>query len=374
MSTRCDGLTGGPRVWLGPAARVVWREKAVHALFGALGVPMGFLARGEQPGDFLRAAWDPMVGVTWAIYTAASYVWREVGVSRLSPIYRMPTRAEPMWDAVLLGAAVLVAVTAAVVAARHRWPGALAAWVVYLVVLVPTSGLVPFGRLRGASDRYTYVACIGWAIVVGGAVALGWRAWRSGGLSRGRAMAGAALIAVVLGGWSLLTWRQVQVWKDGFTLWTRALEVYPESPLARNNLALVLAARGDAPGAEGHLRAVTAAWPTFPGAFQNLGRALAAQGRLAEAVEAFRRAAELVPGSADVRIDLGTVLFNLGRVDDAAVELERAVALTPDSARAHLYLSIALARLGRASEAEQHRRRAADLGGVQEPPPARPGG
>jgi hypothetical protein len=354
-------LRGGVRAWLGPAARVVWVEKAVHALIGALGVPMGFLARGEQPGDFLRAAWDPLIGVAWAVYTAASYLWHGVGLAPLGPVYRMPTREDPMWGVLALSATALVLVTGILVAGRRRWPGALTAWVVYLIVLAPTSGLVPFGRIRGASDRYTYVACIGWAIVAGGAAALGWRAWREGRVSRGRGLAVGALVVVVLGGWSVLTWRQVQVWKSGVTLWTRALEVYPGSIVARNNLALLLAQRGDLQGAEGHFRAVTAAWPTSAGAFQNLGRTLAAQGKLAEALAALTRAVELAPGSAAVRVDLGTVLFNLGRLDDAVAELERGVELAPRSARAHESLGTVLWRQGRKAEGARHLQQSALL-------------
>ena len=97
-------MHGGLRAWFGPAARVVWREKAVFALIGALGIPMGFLARGEQPGDFLRAAWDPLIGMAWAIYTAASYLWHGVGISRLSPVYQMPSWEDPMWGALALSA------------------------------------------------------------------------------------------------------------------------------------------------------------------------------------------------------------------------------------------------------------------------------
>jgi Tfp pilus assembly protein PilF len=355
-------LRGGVRGWLGPGARGVWMEKAVHALIGALGVLMGFLARGDRPGDFLRAAWDPLIGVAWAVHTAASYLWHGVGISPLGPLYRMPSREDPMWGALALGVIALVAVSAIVVAAARRgWAGALTAWVVYLIVLVPTSGLVPFGRIRGASDRYTYVACIGWAIVAGGAAALGWRAWRSGGVSRGRALAVAALIVAVLGGWSVLTWRQVQVWQNGVPLWTRALEVYPGATVARNNLAVLLAARGDFQLAEGHFRAVTAAWPTSAGAFQNLGRTLVAQGKLPEALEAFRRAAELAPGSAAVRVDLGTALFHLGQLDDAVAQLERAVELAPGSARAHESLGTVLWRQGRKAEGARHLQRATAL-------------
>ena len=83
-----------------------------------------------------------------------------------------------MLAGVLLSAVMAAASRAVLVAMRRRWPGALAAWIAYLILLGPMSGILPFGRLRGAVDRYTYVACLGWALVAGGAVALAWRPGR----------------------------------------------------------------------------------------------------------------------------------------------------------------------------------------------------
>ena len=64
--------------------------------------------------------------------------------------------------------------------AHRRLANRLAALVAYLILIAPMSGLVPFGRLRGVVDRYTYVACVGWAVVAGGALVIGWRGWREG--------------------------------------------------------------------------------------------------------------------------------------------------------------------------------------------------
>lgn len=355
-----------PAGWWGPAARRAWREKAVFAVIGALATPMGFLARGEEVGDFPRAGWDPLIALAWAIYSTGFYVWKSVGVGILSPIYAMPTREEPMLAGVLLSAVTAVAITGVLVARRHRWPGALAVWIAYLILLGPMSGIVPFGRLRGAVDRYTYVACLGWALVAGGAVAVGWRsrrARRDGGASRFRLdlVAAGALVPVVLV-WSVVSWRQAAIWRDGVTLWTRAVAVAPGSPVARSNLGTALAARRDFSGAAAQYREAAREWSTHPGAFQNLGRALAADGRFAEAVEPFRRLVELRPRWAEAHLDLGTVLYNLGEVDGAVASLTRAVELDPKSARAHESLGTALWRLGREAEAAGHFQRATALG------------
>ena len=140
-----------PARWWGPAARRVWREKVVFAVIGALATPMGFLARGEEVGDFPRAGWDPLIALAWAVYSTGFYVWKSVGVGILSPIYAMPTRAEPMLAGVLLSAVTAAAITVVLVTMRRRWPGALAAWIAYLILLGPMSGIVPFGASAAPS-------------------------------------------------------------------------------------------------------------------------------------------------------------------------------------------------------------------------------
>jgi Flp pilus assembly protein TadD len=224
------------------------------------------------------------------------------------------------------------------------------------------SGIVPFGRLRGVVDRYTYVACLGWAVVAGGALVIGWRAWRDGRSSRLQvSLLGGALVAILLM-WGALSWRQAAVWRDGVTLWTRALLTVPESPLARSNLGTALAKRRDFAGAAIQYREATRWWQDQPGAFLNLGRALAADQRFAEAVEPFRRLVELRPGWAEGHLDFGTALYNVGQTSEAVAAFTRAVELEPSSVRAHESLVTALWRQGREAEAAEHFRRAAALG------------
>ena len=83
-------LGGGPGRWLGPAARRVWTEKLGFGALALLAVPMGFLARGDEVGDFWRFGYDAPIALAWSVYGAAFYVWKTLFPIGLSPLYPMP--------------------------------------------------------------------------------------------------------------------------------------------------------------------------------------------------------------------------------------------------------------------------------------------
>jgi hypothetical protein len=148
----------------------------------------------------------------------------------LSPLYELPpviSAAAPRF----IGAMVMViAVTAGAFAARRRWPGLLAAWIVYAITLSPVSGLLHNGW-QLVADRYSYLSCLPGAVLFGALVAFiatkllttprPGSAWR------------VAAVACLL--WILalpvLTWRQLPVWRNGETLWQYTLAVDPDCSL-----------------------------------------------------------------------------------------------------------------------------------------------
>jgi len=352
---------GGPSGWFGATNRPVWVEKLWFGALGLLTVPIAYLARGDQLGDIWRFAYDPEVAVTWALYSIAFYLWKLIIPGDLSPIYRMPDADDWMLARVLLGFGVSLGVTASALSVRRRWPAILTAWGVYLIMIAPLSGILPSGRLRGVADRYTYVACLGFAIVAGGASTLVWRAYRTGRLRRFRAEVIGAAIVLVLVSWSALSWQQTYVWRSGVELWGWAALVSQDSPVVQNNLGWALARAGDFERAELHVRRAIDAWPNNPIVLRTLGRILGAQGRLEEAGETLLRAVEIAPRWPDVRTDLGSVLYESGANARALTHLERAVRLAPKEPRSHEFLGRALAKAGRGEESKLHLRQAADL-------------
>src|SRR5437016_14139755 len=111
----------------------------------------------------------------------------------------------------LLSYGVVVAITAIVLALRRRVPGLPAAWVAYIVVLLPVLGIFQSGP-QIAADRYTYLAGLGWAILAGAGLLSCWHA------TRFLIPSCAVRLLVGLG---VLTWNQAQIWHDSEKLWSQ---------------------------------------------------------------------------------------------------------------------------------------------------------
>jgi len=354
-------LGGGPRRWLGPAVRHVWQEKLPFVALALVVVPIALLARVESGDALRREHYEPVVSAAVALFGAAFYVKQTFLLGVFAPLYEMPSPLEPLgWPFLLSGALVLL-ITGFLVAARRQWPAGLAAWSCYMVLLTPMSGLVPFGLLHLAADRYTYVSCVGWGVLVGAGLLAGWRAWRRGRIGTSVAALASGLVLVALVSWSTAAWSQVQVWRDSKTLWVHTVAVSPRSAVAHNNLGVILESEGNLSESIEHYRRASQIWPSYAPFFINLGRALASDGKPSEAVEALRRSILLRPRAPDGYVALGVVLFSQGQVDEAVAQYRTALRLEPDSAVTHYKVGLALTRQGKVSEAVEHYRRALEL-------------
>ena len=77
---------------------------------------------------------------------------------------------------VILAAIVFLLFSLGFFVARHRWPAGLACWIVYLLLLAPVSGVAQSG-LQLVADRYSYLSCMVWAILLAAVLS---RLWRPG--------------------------------------------------------------------------------------------------------------------------------------------------------------------------------------------------
>src|SRR5881409_3103620 len=222
---------GGAVGWWSAPARRVYVEKIPFVLLAAVASAVALMAQLSHDTMVSVVQLSGLGRLAVSVYGLSFYLWKTVAPVNLSPLYELPPTVNPWAPPFLLSYGLVVAITALVLALRRPLPGLLAAWVAYVVVLLPVLGIFQSGP-QIAADRYTYLASLGWAILVSAGVLSHWRR---------RPFLFTGLAACVLFGLGILTWNQVQVWRDSEKLWTHALATYPKSSIAENNLGNVRA-------------------------------------------------------------------------------------------------------------------------------------
>jgi protein O-mannosyl-transferase len=244
-----------------------------------------------------------------------------------------------------------MAMTAGLFLVRRRWPGLLAAWLSYLVILSPNSGLIRISD-QIAADRYSYISMLGLVIVLAGALC---RLWPTSARARPNAM---AMIAVGTGLINLLMFmsrEQCRTWRDSERLWTYALQRGgAESSLAHFNLALVLYRQGKLGEAVAHDTLALRLNPGDSVVHNNLGVVLQRQGKLEAAGARYADALRLNPNYIDAHYNLGIVLSQQGKFKEAADHYGEVLRLDPGFADAHHNLGVDLFREGKLAEAAWH--------------------
>lgn len=181
-------------------------------------------------------------------YRIGFYVLKTLVPVGLQPAYLWPEDPAPLRPWAVAGLAAGLAATAALWAARRRWPAALAAWLAFGFLLAPVAGFFQAGP-HFAADRYTYFAGLAAAALGAAAVARGVPAWTAG------------LVLLLLGG---LTFRQTGIWTSSATLWNHALRVDPGNALASVNRGLLRSEAGDLDGALADFDAAIRSSPSQP--------------------------------------------------------------------------------------------------------------
>src|SRR5712691_1046038 len=374
-------LTRGTGGWLLATARNLVHEKLPYLALSVASAAsaMHALVRADVLTATTTLTWPQRIAIS--CYDLVFYVRKTVLPFVLSAMYELPERVDLSAWPFLPSVIMVVGLTAGSALLRRQVYALSAVWAGYLVALSPVMGLAHNGY-QIAADRYTYLPCLGWALLVGAGARL---AWQSSLAYREWARIPAlALPALVLGAVGTLTWIQVGVWRDSKTLWSHALAVQP-SAIAHSSVAarlewegrteealahqreaarlrpgrpevqavvgLALSRAGYTTEAIGHLREAIRIRPQLADAHTGLGVALAREGMAREAMEHFSEAIRLDPKSAEIRNSYGVALGRLGQIDRAIDQFREALRLDPADADAHRNLGLTLLQQGKVQEA-----------------------
>ncbi|MFH0964885.1 MAG: tetratricopeptide repeat protein [Planctomycetota bacterium] len=363
--------------------------------FLALAVPTACLAAVGQLHvgalESIKTLWvlDRLALVAWGVLF---YLRKTIMPLGLVPMYEIPVSFSP-WDMkYVLSGALALGITVLLAAWRRRLSGVLAAWLAYLILLSPVSGIVQNGR-QAAADRFTYLASMPLALL------MGWTITRCAVPADAVRRVRKILPWVAAAGIStlgFLTWRQAGVWKDNVSLWTHALRHDSRCSTAHLNLGYAQAKSGDMAEAMSHFEAAIVIRPDYAEAHDNLGnaylsmgdadRAIAEhkeairinpryarahnnlgnawvhKGEIGQAIWAYRQAIEIDPEYANAYTNLGGAYLRKGDMENALTVLLKAVRLAPDDPQAHLQLALAFSARGQRALARTHLERAGELG------------
>ena len=385
-------LRGNPREWLQPEFRSVLLEKIPFILIA------GIIAVSALFAQHTTGALKPLDQFDWisrllqACFALMFYLVKTILPLNLSPIYELPVDAGPWFWLFVISAVGAIIVTLSLIHFARRWPAALACWVYYVILLAPVSGVAQSGP-QLVADRYTYLACLSWPLLIAGSF---FRLWgRNTNESSGPPFFASAVAATMILIIGVVTWKQNGIWRSPKTLWQHATTVAPESSIAHYNLgrtfereqspeqaiesyrravtvnpshskaqvslAALLAAKGLDEEAIAHYRKALAIRPDHTDAHNNLGLLLEARGDLEAASSHYAAAIELDPTHDKALYNLAGLFAKRGELAKATVTYEQAALVNPEAFEIQIGLAITLARQGRLESATSHFARAVEL-------------
>ena len=345
--------------WTASEGRRVLAEKIPYLVVAGGAAGMATYAL-RSFGETLASPPPIASRVMMALYGLWFYVWKTFMPLAISPLYQLPTPLDPAEPWMIASAAVVIALTGGLLVLRRRWPAGLAVWVSYGVLLAPVSGLVQSGPQLVAA-RYSYLACLGWALIVGGAVNVLVR--RGAGRPPGAGWARAGLVATVVCflGLGVLSWRLAGIWHDSETLWSHVVSLDPASSIGHHNLGFAYLNQSKLDAAEREVLTALRLDPEWELAQTTLAVILFRQGRFEQAGEArahlgslllkhrkygaaadlFRKEVNARPGDAAAHNNLGVALLLLGDIGAAIEHFEQALRINPGHEKARRNLAAA---------------------------------
>ena len=315
------------------------KEKIPFLLFSLLASAVAVFAQhtGNTVGSF--HAYPLKIRLANAIVAYIAYIAKMFWPAKLAVLYPHPGSALPLWKiSAALGIFILISVL--VFKYSKKYPWFIVGWLWYLVTLLPVIGLIQVG-VQAMADRYTYLPMIGLFVII---------AWGipcmvpDGRLYRIALSTTAMGIALLL---SMISWIQLQYWKDSFSLYQHAIQVTENNYILHNNLGFELQKAGLISKAAEHYHAALRIRPDFAYALLNMGVILARRGNFEAAIDCFKQALRTKPNFFQAHLNIGNSRLRQGRAAEALKSYAAALQLDPYSASVYNGIGGAMAMLGK---------------------------
>jgi tetratricopeptide (TPR) repeat protein len=225
-----------------------------------------------------------------------AYLGKMVAPVNLVPYYAYPRVINSFSLEYLLAAGAVTAATMYSIAASGRQKIYAAVWGYYLCTLLPVIGIVQVGG-QYMADRYTYLPSIGPFLLVGVISAQAYttceRLPRYANALKGAYVAAILCVVVLL---SVMSVRQMGIWKNGVVFWSFIKQHDPEhAPLVYVNAGIAFSRAGEVERAIENYDEAIALNPAYEDAYVQRGAARYTQGYVDKALEDFEQALRIHP-------------------------------------------------------------------------------
>jgi len=373
-------------------------EKIPFFLLSAIFCYVTFIAQNSTDTVLSSAQYSFANRFNHVLVSYGFYILKFFWPVHLSAFY--PLRPEPFGLNVILAALLLLAVTAVAFKLVFRIPYVLVGWLWFLGMLVPVIGVLQSGE-QAYADRFVYLPYIGLFIIV---------AWGIPDLLSRKLPGGSVQSATFHPRSSALLWigaavaiacfvRTVQeaaYWKNGVTLFERAVKLDPENALAWALLGTEYADRGNNSKAIEDLNHSLALRPNSHLAWLRLGLVLASNGdsvraenafnmalkfgqlsgrmetynalgslfmkdqRYSDAISAFQNSLDISSTQPEIQTRLGQCLLQTKQPDLAAAAFQNAIDAQPNNSEAQMEMGMLLAGSGNYADGLVHLHAAVD--------------
>lgn len=294
-------------------------EKAPFFAIGVLGAAIAVWA--QKSGGAL-ASLEPYPlsdRLLVSLRAIAFYLYKTALPFSLAPFY--PRVAHPsLFGFDYLAAIALIAlITAFCIVTFKKRKIYIALWLFYLITLAPVIGIVQVGS-QAAADRYTYLPSLAFSLLVGAGAH---RIFAGKGFyARALPPAVVALSAML----SLLTMKQIHIWKDSVSLWSHEVSVYPDTaPIGQTNLGTAYKDIGDYRSAILWYNRALEVDPLYADAYVSRGVAYSAMGMHAGAIADFTAALRLRGENPEALSNRGNSLMSIGEYERAIEDFTAAI-------------------------------------------------
>jgi Tfp pilus assembly protein PilF len=259
----------------------------------------------------------------------------------------IPVSAGVLDHGTIFGLVALLAFVAAAWIYRKRWPLASFGILVFLLLIAPTSSVVPIRDVF--AERRMYLPFIGLILIV-------LEPLRRLSFAQAVGAATAALVAC-----TLLTYQRSVVWSSPLTLWQDSSAKSPRKMRPRFQLAFAQYSMGDCATAAQNYEAASHLDNPDYRLFVDWANALDCAGRGDNAAKEFRAAIDLDPAMPEAYVGLSAVYAKQRKFDEALKQLEQAERFNPGIPQIYLNRGGVYEMLGNKAAAVKEYQRALTL-------------